>query len=82
MGGTSKIDEDRSSDDPDFQQASPEGPRPLHSRGLSDSSIHSTFLAAAPINRLPTPAGLALSPPAAQAKGHLGCTIDNLSCAL
>lgn len=38
--------------------------RTLRRRGLSDSSIHSTFLAAsrgAPIQRLVTPAGLALS---------------------
>src|SRR5258706_5028084 len=39
--------------------------RPLRRRGLSDSSMHSTFLSAArgpPIQRLVTPAGLALCP--------------------
>jgi hypothetical protein len=74
VGGTRKIDEDRSSDDPYFQPPVGKGLAPCIHAGHPTLSIHSTFLAAAPINRLPTPAGLSLSPPAAQAKGHVGCT--------
>jgi hypothetical protein len=43
-----------------FQATLLERTQTLRSRGLSDSSIHSTFLAS-PVNRLLTPSGIALS---------------------
>ena len=64
-GDPAKTGENGSGDDPDFRPTGLEKTRTFHSRGLSDSSIHSTFLAVAPVNRLLTPEGLALSPPVA-----------------
>ena len=56
------VDQEDVEGDPDFRQTMLERTRTLRPRGLSDSSIHSTFLATS-VNRLVTPAGLALSPP-------------------
>ncbi|KAF8311882.1 hypothetical protein DL93DRAFT_2098595 [Clavulina sp. PMI_390] len=69
MEDQQQQDGDGSNQQPDFQQTLLErSARTLRSRGLSDSSIRSTFLAAGgedgsgmPVNRLLTPASLALS---------------------
>ncbi len=47
-------------DDPDNGPSSHPG-RTLRSKGLSDSSIHESFMQASPVHRLITPSGLALT---------------------